>query len=68
MTVGELIDRLRAFGRDRMVYVPDYTDGTVQLVTQVSDLPHLNVPKGIAIPDDVVLLPLSLANAEDTDL
>ena len=60
MTVGELIDELWVLDRGRMVYIPDYTDQTVQLVAVVQAMPHLNLPEGVAIPDDVILLPLSM--------
>ena len=62
MTVAELIRELQHFDAQQMVYVPDTTDATVQLVAKVQAMPHVNVPEGIAIPDDVILLPLSMTD------
>jgi len=58
MTVGQLIDRLKEYPLDALVYVPcslQGKNGTVQFIARV---PHTNLPiPGIAIPDDVALLP-----------
>ena len=62
MTVGEVVDILLQVDRDRTIYVPDLTDQTAQPVAAVVDMVHLNLPKGIAIPDDVALLPSRMLN------
>lgn len=56
MTVKELIIRLQEYPPDVLVYVP-CTDGRCDPVHTVCVLKHLNLPAGIAIPDDIVLLP-----------
>lgn len=55
MTIGELADLLVQIDRDRTVYTLDM-DGTAQPVAHVVDMKHLNLPAGIAIPDDVALM------------
>jgi hypothetical protein len=62
MTVGELTDLLLEVDRDRTVYVPGL-NGSADVLTHVVDLRHVNLPvemNGIAIPDDVALLPVSV--------
>lgn len=58
MTVQQLIDRLKAYPPDALVYAPcsmQGNNGTVQFIARV---PHLNLPiPGIKIDDDVALLP-----------
>lgn len=56
MTVSELIDRLSQFDGDCMVYVPS-SHGRCDIVVNVGPLKHLDLPEGVAIPDDMVLLP-----------
>ena len=56
MNVGELITALQEHDTEKMVYVPNF-DETVQLVKRVEIMEHLNLPEGIVITDDVVLLP-----------
>lgn len=67
MTVGEVVDILLQVDRDRTVYVPDLTDGTAQPVAAIVDIKHLHLPVGIAIPDDVALLPISMLDDTDID-
>ena len=65
MTVGELTDILLQVDRNRMVYVPDPVTTEpriINLATCVVDLQHMAGIEGIAIPDDVVLLPLSMTD------
>ena len=62
MTVGELMDLLQEVERDRTIYVPG-EDMKAEVLDYVVDLKHMNLPiemKGIAIPDDVALLPTSI--------
>lgn len=56
MTVAELIAQLSQFDGEMTVYVPDF-DGTTQPAKRVEQFPHLNRPRGIAIPDDIWILP-----------
>lgn len=58
MTIKELIAHLREYIDDsKIVYIPTFK-GECQPVHEVSDLKHVGLPDGIAIPDDVVLLPI----------
>lgn len=58
MTVLQLIDKLKQYPGEALVYVPismSGKNGTVQFVARV---PHLDLLiKGITIDDDVALLP-----------
>jgi hypothetical protein len=56
VTVGEVIDALMQYDRAMMVYVPDF-DGTTQIAKRIESFQHLNTPPGVAIPDDVLILP-----------
>lgn len=56
MTVQELIQKLSEFKGYQLVYVPS-ADGATDTVVSVCELVHLDLPTGIAIPNDVVLLP-----------
>lgn len=56
MTVREVINELQKFPQDLNVYVPS-TGGKVDIAKNVSQLVHLNLPEGIAIPDDVAISP-----------
>ncbi len=57
MTVGEVIAVLGTYDLDRNVYVPDFRDGTIQIVKQIGEMTHENLPPGISIPPDVYLIP-----------
>lgn len=56
MTVQELIEVLQCFPLDALVYVPSLED-RCDVVLTASPLVHTNLPVGISIPDDVLLLP-----------
>lgn len=61
MTVRETIQALSAFDGHLTVYVPDITDGTVQIATNVCQLMHVDLPiEGVTIPPDVVIVPYNL--------
>lgn len=67
MTVGEVVDILNQVERHRTIYVPD-TDGTAQPVAAVIDLKHVNLGiKGIFIPDDIALVPVSILEETEDD-
>lgn len=55
MLVQELLSLLKKIDQTRQVYILDM-DGTAQPVSCVVDLTHTNLPKGINIPDDIVLM------------
>lgn len=55
MTVGELIAHLQSFSRDLTVYVPG-NDGKAEIAAIVCNMPHVNVPYGVRIPDDVAIM------------
>jgi len=57
MTVGDVIKSLAAYDLEKNVYVPDSRDGTIQIVQQVGEMTHVNLPEGIAIPSDVYIIP-----------
>lgn len=58
MTVQQLIDRLAAFPKDALVYVPIAQDGSNGTVQFVAEVPHTDIPiPGIRISNDVALLP-----------
>ncbi len=70
MTVGELHDLLGEIDRDRTIYVPG-EDGKAEVLTHVVDLKHCNFGldmKGITIPDDVALLPVSIFESTENML
>lgn len=78
MTVKEVIAELLTFPEDASVYVPDVSDGTLQVVQEISTLQHLppppgsstGTPEGVSIPDDVVMVPggmLTLTRTDDED-
>lgn len=56
MTVKELIIRLQEYPPDAMVYVPSI-EFACDTVLAVNPLQHENLPPGISVSDDVVLLP-----------
>ena len=56
MNVRELITELSRFPGDANVYVPS-RKGVTDIVKTVCTLMHLELPVGVAIPDDVVVLP-----------
>ena len=67
MNVAELISALAQFHPDMFVYVPD-TDGTLQIAKAAMPLIHCDNPiKGISVPPDVVILPLSFLMPEQPE-
>jgi hypothetical protein len=63
MTVGELKEALTLYRDDANVYIPDLTDGTIQIAALHGDLAHLGLEEtmpGVAIPDDMYLIPASM--------
>jgi hypothetical protein len=70
VTVGELYDLLGEIDRERTIYVPG-EDGKAEILAHVVDLKHVNFGpdmKGIAIPDDVALLPGSIFESTENML
>lgn len=58
MTVARLIELLRQYPMDAIVYVPLAMDGKNGTVQFVAVMPHEDVTiQGVEIPDDVALLP-----------
>lgn len=60
MTVKELIAELQERDPDALVYVPYSQEGKNGIVKYVCRCPHTNLPAGIAISDDVALLPIEM--------
>ena len=78
MNVKEVMEELRLFPEEANVYVPDVSDGTLQIVQRISTLQHLppppgsstGTPEGVSIPDDVAMVPggmLALTSTDDED-
>lgn len=59
MTVKELIAELQDRDPDALVYVP-LSDGKNGILKYVCRCPHTNLPDGIAISDDIALLPIEM--------
>lgn len=58
MTVQQLIDRLKEYPAEALVYIPSNTDGKNGTVQFVAKVPHVEITiPGIRIDDDVALLP-----------
>jgi hypothetical protein len=58
MTVQQLIDSLRLYPPDSLVYIPISQDGANGTVQFVGRFPHTNLPvPGISITEDVALFP-----------
>lgn len=55
MTVRELIEHLQSFDSSLTVYVPG-NDGKAEIAAIVCCMPHVNVPYGVSIPDDVAIM------------
>lgn len=64
MNVGELKEILKLYRDDQNVYVPDTTDGTLQIAGKHGDLEHLGTREtmGITIADDMYLVPVSMGS------
>lgn len=62
MTVRELIEELQDRDQDALVWVPLCTDGKNGLAKYVCRCPHTNLPEGIAISDDIAILPIEMAD------
>lgn len=64
MNVGELKEILKSYRDEQNVYVPDTTDGTIQIAAKHGDLEHLHTKGdlGITIPDDMYLIPVSMGS------
>jgi hypothetical protein len=65
MLVQELLNLLKEIDETRQVYILDM-DGTAQPVSYVVDLTHTNLPKGIAIPDDIALMTTNTFDQTET--
>ena len=59
MTVRELIAELQQRDQDALVYVP-HSEGKNGILKYVCRCPHTNLPEGIAISDDIALLPMEM--------
>lgn len=66
MTVGELIAELKGFDQSLTVYVPG-NGGKAEIAAIVSTMPHLHVPCGVTIPDDVSIMSQEFADELDKD-
>lgn len=65
MTVRELIAELQTHDQDALVWIPISEEGYNGHAKYVGICPHTDLPDGVAVSDDVVILPMEMSKFID---